>query len=135
MAYTWSKKLETGNATIDSQHKELINAINELLSACSEGKGRTKIKETSNFLLDYTKRHFAAEEKLQLQSSYPDYSNHKKYHDGFVKEVHQIVDQLEKEGATLVMVGKINNTIAGWLINHISNEDVKVAEHIRNISK
>src|SRR5574344_443046 len=100
MSYTWSEKLETGNATIDSQHKELINAINELLSACSEGKGRTKIKETSNFLLDYTKRHFAAEEKLQLQSSYPDYSNHQKYHDGFVKEVHQIVDQLEKEGAT-----------------------------------
>lgn len=31
MAYVWSKDLETGNAMIDSQHKELIEAINALL--------------------------------------------------------------------------------------------------------
>lgn len=135
MAYAWNKKLETGNATIDSQHKELITAINELLDACSVGKGRAKIKETSDFLLDYTKRHFADEEKLQIQSRYPDYKNHKNYHEGFVKVVNQIVDQLETEGPTLVMVGKINSAIAGWLINHISTEDVKVADHLRNTSK
>jgi hemerythrin len=134
MAYAWNKRLETGNAIIDSQHKELITAINELLDACSVGKGRAKIKETSNFLLDYTKRHFSAEEKLQQQSHYPDYSNHKKYHDDFVKVVNQIVAELETEGPTLVMVGKINNAIAGWLINHISTEDVKVANHIRSTS-
>lgn len=135
MAYSWNKKLETGNAIIDSQHKELINAINELLDACATGNGRAKLKETSNFLLNYTKRHFTAEEKLQQQSRYPDYINHKKYHDDFVKEVNQIVDQLEAEGPSVVMVGKINHTIAGWLINHISTEDVKVAAHIKNTSK
>ena len=32
MAYVWSKDLETGNAMIDSQHKELIEAINALLA-------------------------------------------------------------------------------------------------------
>ena len=35
MAYVWSKDLETGNAMIDSQHKELIEAINALLAACA----------------------------------------------------------------------------------------------------
>lgn len=135
MAYEWNKNLETGNETIDNQHRQLINAINELLSACAVGKGRTKLIEISNFLLEYTKTHFAAEEKLQLQSHYPDYVNHKKYHEGFVKVVNDIVSQLEKDGPTIVMVGKINNAIAGWLINHISNEDVKVATHIKNTSK
>ena len=132
MAYAWNKKLETGNVTIDSQHKELIAAINELLDACAVGKGRAKIHDTSHFLLDYTKRHFAAEEKLQLQSRYPDYNNHKKYHDSFVADVQQIVAQLDVEGPTLNMVGKVNNVIAAWLIKHISTEDVKVAEHIRS---
>ena len=33
MAYVWSKDLETGNAMIDSQHKELIEAINALARA------------------------------------------------------------------------------------------------------
>lgn len=135
MAYAWNKNLETGNAIIDGQHKELIQAINELLDACSVGKGRTKIEETSKFLLDYTKRHFADEEKLQIQSRYPDYANHKKYHEGFVQEVNQIIAQLSTEGPTLVMVGKINNAIAGWLIRHISTEDVKVANHIKNAAQ
>ncbi len=132
MAYVWDKKLETGNATIDSQHKELVNAVNQLLDACAVGKGRAQIKETSDFLLDYTKRHFADEEKLQTQSKYPDYINHKKNHSDFVKAVNEIVEQLNKDGATIVLVGKINNTIASWLINHILEEDVKVAAHIKS---
>lgn len=35
MAFKWRDNLETGNLTIDNQHKELINAGNELLLACS----------------------------------------------------------------------------------------------------
>lgn len=131
MAYAWKKEWETGNATIDSQHKELIKAINDLLEACAVGRGRNQIKNTSKFLLDYTKTHFSDEQKLQLKYGYPDYANHKKYHDTFVQVVKDINDELEKEGPTLVLVGKINTAIAGWLINHITKEDVKVAKHIR----
>lgn len=131
MAYTWSADLETGNATIDSQHKELISAINKLLDACSAGQGRTQIAETSNFLVEYTKRHFGDEERLQRDSKYPDYATHKTYHDGFVKVVAKLVQDLNHEGPTIVMVGKINSTIAQWLLNHIKREDTKVAAHIK----
>ena len=50
MAYVWSKDLETGNAMIDSQHKELIEAINALLAACATGKGRAEVAKTTKFL-------------------------------------------------------------------------------------
>lgn len=43
MAYKWDISLETGNIAIDEQHKSLINAINELLEACSHGKGRAEV--------------------------------------------------------------------------------------------
>lgn len=128
MAYAFSPDLETGNISIDSQHKELINAINKLLDACSQGKGRDQLKETASFLLNYTKRHFSDEEKLQEQINYADKINHKRYHAEFVKAVTQIVAELDAQGPTIVMVGKINNVIAGWLINHIKTEDVKVAK-------
>ncbi|MEF9941654.1 MAG: hemerythrin family protein [Lachnospiraceae bacterium] len=133
MSYTWSKDLETGNATIDGQHKELIQAINKLLDACSAGKGRAEVEQTSQFLLNYTSRHFADEEKLQIQSKYPDYPNHKRYHTEFVKVVQNITKELDKEGPTIVMVGKVNTAIAGWLLNHIKREDAKVAAHIRSV--
>ena len=45
MAYNYTPDLETGNAKIDEQHKELIAAINNLLDACSKGKGRDTLHE------------------------------------------------------------------------------------------
>ncbi|MBE6035959.1 MAG: bacteriohemerythrin [Clostridiales bacterium] len=132
MRYDWTSDLETGNNTIDEQHKQLIAAINNLLEACSQGKGRDSLKETTTFLYNYTAKHFADEEKLQLASQYPDYPNHKQYHEGFKKVVREIMDQLEKEGPSLLLVSKVNSSIGGWLINHIKREDVKVAAHIRS---
>ena len=80
------------------------------------------------------KNAFFGRGKLQIKSKYPDYENHKKYHTGFIKVVDDIVAQLEKEGPTIALVAKINTAIAGWLINHISTEDVKVAKHIKSVS-
>ncbi|MPN61896.1 hypothetical protein SDC9_209642 [bioreactor metagenome] len=42
------------------------------------------------------------------------------------------MDQLEVQGPNIVLVGKVNTAVAGWLINHIKREDVKVAAHIRS---
>jgi len=53
-------------------------------------------------------------------------------HEGFKKVVREIMDQLEKEGPSLLLVSKVNSSIGGWLINHIKREDVKVAAHIRS---
>lgn len=135
MAYNFTPDLYTGNAAIDSQHKELIAAINNLLDACSQGKGRQTLNSTAKFLYDYTSKHFADEEKLQLSSKYPDYPNHKRYHEEFKKVVKDIITELEKDGPTIAMVGKMNTSIGGWFINHIKVQDVKVAAHIRSTQK
>jgi len=132
MAFTWTAALETGNGTIDAQHKQLIGAINNLLEACSKGQGRATVKETADFLYQYTEKHFSDEEKLQLASKYPDYVNHKRYHESFKKVVREINEQLDAQGPTLVLVGKVNSSIGDWLINHIQKEDTKVASHIRS---
>ncbi len=132
MAYTFDKSLETGNIAIDNQHRELIDAINNLLNACSQGKGRDEIKNTINFLTDYTVKHFIDEEKLQKQYNYPDYPAHKKLHDDFKEEVSKIVNEYEENGTSVVLTFKVNNIIASWLIKHIKGEDKKVAAYIKN---
>jgi hemerythrin len=133
MKYAWSKDLETGNALIDEQHKKLITAVNALLDACAAGAGRTKLNDTMKFLSDYTGKHFGDEEKLQLQTKYPDYVNHKKLHDGFKTVVRDLSLQLQKEGPTITLVGKVNASIGNWLITHIKREDTKVAAHIHKL--
>lgn len=131
MAYQLTTDLLTGNKLIDEEHKQLITAINDLLAACAAGKGRMELEKTTRFLYDYTARHFADEERLQQQYQYPDYVNHKKYHEGFKKVVAELCKKLEEQGATVALVGEVNSAIAGWLISHIKREDVKVAAYIR----
>ena len=131
MAYLWSKDLEIGNQMIDNQHKQLIEALNNLLEACSSAKGQETLNKTMNFLVDYTVKHFADEEKLQIQYKYPDYENHKKLHDNFKKVVSELAVQLKNEGATISLVTKVNSQIGSWLRNHIKKEDIKIAEFIK----
>ena len=79
--YEFTKALETGNATIDQEHRELIRAVNKLLDACSEGKGRASMNETIQFLNQYVNQHFSHEEQLQKQSGYPGMPAHRIFHE------------------------------------------------------
>jgi hemerythrin len=134
MAYQWRTELETGNTMIDTQHKQLIQAINDLLAACSGGKGRAFVNETVAFLASYTDKHFGDEEKLQLATKYADYKNHKKLHDNFKLVVAELRRKLEADGPTVALVAEVNSKIGDWLVTHIVKEDRKVAAHVREHS-
>ncbi len=131
MAYALTKDLETGNQLIDQEHRELIRAVNELLDACGKGRGRNELTKTAKFLQDYTSRHFSDEERLQVQSKYPAYPQHRSYHEAFKKTVADLVRRLNETGPTVALVGEINTALAGWLINHIKKEDKKLADFLR----
>lgn len=135
MAYSWTNDLEIGNVQIDNEHKKLISAINDLMQACSKGKGRDELKKTVDFLLSYTRTHFSNEEVLQRSYKYPDYNNHRKYHQEFINSIVEIDKKLAKDGPTIALVGEVNSRLGNWFIKHIKTEDVKVSAHIKNNSR
>lgn len=132
VSFAWSKELETGNVQIDAEHQELLRAINRLLEACATGKGEEELNDTVDFLTQYTITHFHHEEALQVQYDYPDYPNHKHFHETFFKVVDGLATKLKAEGATPRLMEDMNKQLAGWLLNHIRTEDAKVAKHIQN---
>ncbi|MDR1531690.1 MAG: bacteriohemerythrin [Clostridiales bacterium] len=132
MAYNWNNSWATGNALIDSQHKQLFEAINALLDACSKGLASEQLDKTLNFLSSYTIKHFSDEERLQTQYGYPDFANHKKLHDNFKKFVSELAAEIKAEGPTVPLVAKVNFGVGDWLVQHIYTQDKKVAEHIKN---
>ena len=134
MAYQFTKDLETGNNVIDSEHRQLIDAVNSLLDACAKGQGRTQLLDTAHFLLDYTKKHFSDEEAIQMKNHYPDYTRHKKIHEDFKKTAADLVTKIENEGPTVANVNQINTLLAGWLLNHIKGEDKKLANYLKSIA-
>ena len=135
LAFNWNENLATGNTLIDTQHKQLFNAINELLNACKSNHGQASIDSTMQFLIDYTHEHFGEEEKLQQKYHYPDYQNHKKIHDSFKLSIEELAKNLKTEGPTALLLTKITSSTGDWLINHIHLQDKKVAAHIHEKSK
>ena len=97
MRAEFDETLVTGNDMIDSQHKELIGKINQLLESCEDGQGKVKAVKMLDYLLDYTEFHFSAEEKLQEEIAYPGLEKHREKHNEFRQAVKELQEMLEEE--------------------------------------
>lgn len=131
MPISWNNNLLTGVDQIDNQHKELFHRFDSLLSACNQGKGKDEVMRLLQFLDDYIREHFEAEEQLQVKNSYPQYGEHKAQHIKFVADVDRLKKQFVNEGATLPLVIQTNQALVAWLIQHISNVDVAFARYLK----
>ncbi|MDR0601385.1 MAG: hemerythrin family protein [Treponema sp.] len=131
MAYQWDSSLETGYEKVDNQHKQLVAALNSIIEASRQGKGKDEIFKTLDFLTGYTIMHFADEEKLQVQYDYPDYLIHKRYHDEFKITVGELTRRLVAEGPSEEMVNTVTTAIGDWLLNHIKGDDFRMAAYVK----
>jgi len=132
MAIVWRTNYEIGVKKIDLQHKELFDKINDLLNACESQKGKQEVLNTIKFLGDYVVTHFSDEEKLQKENGYPEYTNHKKAHDKFIKEYENLKSKLDQEGVSLNFVILVNRVVIDWLIKHIGSADRAFADFLKN---
>lgn len=132
--FEFDSSIETGNSIIDGEHKQLIDAMNRMLTACVQGGAALEAENALKFLSQYVEKHFRHEEQLQRQYSYPDYERHKKLHEGYQKVVQNLIAEYRQQGPTPLMLNKLNTNIGGWLINHIKREDRALAAHIKQKS-
>ncbi|MCL2496584.1 MAG: hemerythrin family protein [Clostridiales bacterium] len=127
---SWKDSLLVGVPQIDSQHRKLVDTIDQLMDACMQGKGRTAIEQTLDFIVSYTKEHFKDEENLQAKYEYPGLAAHKQIHAQFITTVTALLREFDQIGPNISLTAKLNKTLIDWLANHISVEDKKVGEHI-----
>ena len=133
MPYAWSSGLETGNAAIDNQHRELFDVLNALYQARKSGKGQQEVKKTMEFMVAYTSEHFADEEQLQEKYNYPEYHAHKGIHDEFKRMVQKLAEGLPEDDAlTDEFIAKVYAFVGEWLLNHIGGDDFKMAAYVRS---
>jgi hemerythrin len=119
----WNDNLSVNIKEIDEQHKKLIDMVNNLHSAMGSGKGKEVMGKVLTGLVDYTKTHFAAEERLMERHAYAGYVNHKSQHDALTKQVIDLHAKFQ-ESKTVVTV-EVMNFLKDWLTNHIQNTDKK----------
>ncbi len=119
MAITWTADLDTNIDVIDTQHRRIVDYINDL-EVANSSHDNAAVGHVLDELVDYTLSHFAFEESLQEEAGYKYAKPHKKVHDLFVRRINDYVERF-KLGEDVAE--NLHQTLTSWLINHIRRDD------------
>ncbi len=126
----WDDAYGLGVDSIDAQHKRWFRLLDELTKAASEHGTGGQVEELLVKVIEFSTQHFEYEERLLRQSGYPDFENHKRLHDGFLKHLAQTKNDLvqwSREDAA-----KIATMLDNWVRNHVLMIDINYAKHLRD---
>lgn len=99
----WNEKLSVNIKTIDEQHKKWIEILNGLYDAMKSGTDGEAVGKELRELVEYTKLHFSAEEKLMEANDYPLFQGHRDSHEDMMREVESLMAKHEEEGSAVTM--------------------------------
>jgi len=125
----WQDAYNVGVKIIDEDHKRLMNLINGLKMAVRYHTGETFEKKAMDELSEYTRVHFAREEKLMQEHNYPGYEKHKAQHDAMMKRVAEYGRDYEARGHDAIE--DLAPVVKDWLVNHIYKVDQEYAAFLR----
>ena len=119
----WSDKFSVNVKEIDEQHKKLIGMINKLYDGLFDIEVQ---KVVINEMIEYTKTHFATEEKYMVQFQFSGYEEHKKEHEELTEKAIAIKNTFERTKCPLSLA--ILDFLKEWLENHLLETDMKYVE-------
>ncbi|WP_430459542.1 bacteriohemerythrin [Thalassolituus sp. LLYu03] len=120
--FEWTPDLNLGIDVIDSQHRRIVDYINDLSVAISQ-ESVDQVFDVMERLRDYTLDHFAFEEQLMEQAGYPLQKSHQLVHRRFEDKVANMVEELTNGRDPFGIARRARNSLMVWLIQHIRHED------------
>jgi hemerythrin-like metal-binding protein len=122
----WRNAFSVGNELIDSQHQKLIEIINRLFEGISKKDAQLKMPDIFRELVEYTRYHFGAEEKMMAELGYLQLAQHKKAHQEFINRINSFkVNHILADEKMKIEVFKY---LKDWLTGHIMTMDMKTFE-------
>ena len=127
----WRERYSVGDDELDTDHKTIIDLINELYSALHENRGEQVIKSIFDRLLDYTKYHFNREEVYFEEMDYPQSAQHKAIHRTMVKRTRELHEKYLRNDIGIAM--EALQFLKDWWIDHIVVKDLNYKAFADNI--
>ena len=133
-AFVWDQRFVTGLATVDRQHRHLVDLVNKVGNFLLESSGdEAALESVFGELATYAQEHFAEEERLMAESGLdPRHAEaHTRHHRDFVT---QVTGMWARRGQSSDPAAMLHGYLASWLTVHILGEDQLMArqmDHIR----
>lgn len=128
---SWTEALSVGNELLDTQHRSLLDLINQLIDAFRAGQEKTKLEEAIKTMAHYAQVHFTEEERLMAMAAYPYLKGHRKKHREFIEQLLAFDRDFAPESA------EYRNQVLGflktWYVQHIHSMDRQYRPYIAKI--
>jgi hemerythrin len=124
MSLIWTKQLSVGNATLDSEHKNLIGMI-DTIEYVIHARDSFALLHLFNRFKECAHIHFTNEEQFAREIQFP-FAEHNLSHRYFYQELQHTIGELEiRFGSWVEYVWDYyDQFLREWLVEHIVKEDM-----------
>ncbi len=116
----WSLALSVDIEVIDTQHKKLLNYMNELYDAIVQRREHDILIRLFNDLEEYTRTHFTFEEVYFDEFNYDGKDAHVLQHKEFIKQLGVMKQEIFNNSKD---VEDLLDFLVNWLMHHIKGTD------------
>lgn len=128
MKLTWTRLMSVGNESIDSEHKNLLNMVNDIESAI-RARDSNALVQAFKLFEDAVHVHFRNEARIAQAIDYP-FEEHKLEHLYVLNELQTMRDELvSNEGRwSESAVEHYYGFLSEWTTAHIGEDDMRMKE-------
>ena len=120
----WKEEFSVGVASIDHEHRELIDLINRLNEMAQRGNDHDRVCSALGEIFAQISAHFALEEKLMRGANYPHYRSHKDDHESLLDELRDIMDRVDRDGG--YDEDRLSRELQQWFSVHFGTHDARL---------
>lgn len=126
---TWCSRYATGIPSIDAHHQGLFKILRMLVESTQKGPSKNEMSAILAFLERYIRVHFEGEDAFMTRHGFPGAEAHAREHA-------HLVDLLRQQTGRFNLgddqaPGELVPLLSTWLRDHILQQDMALAEHVR----
>jgi hemerythrin len=122
----WTEEHRIGIESLDFEHRDLFNRINELLKDLASQHDKEEAEGCLGEIHARMEAHFAHEENFMREKKYPYYAEHKAEHDKFLDDFIDAMIRFENEPG-FSDAQTLENDLKRWIVDHVMNSDKKMS--------
>ena len=120
----WRKEFCTGVASVDYEHEELINEINEIYTLIDDNADKESVIDKLGDIYGSISAHFALEEQMMEKHGYEHFKEHQADHERLLDEIQEITEEFES--ASGLDTDKFKQKLNDWFQLHFSTHDARL---------
>ena len=120
----WRDEFSVGVASVDQEHREMIELINELDNAMAQDADCITVISTLGEIYAKISAHFALEEKIMRDANYREFTSHKEDHERLLDSLLTIIDSVDDEGR--YDRPELSSGLDRWFTDHFRTHDARL---------